>query len=214
MPEGVFFSLDGLDGTGKTTQAKLLVDWLRELGLKVTACTDPGGTDIGNKLRDMLLTGKERKMSLRTEALLFMASRAELVDRVIRPALEKEEIVVTDRFLLANVVYQGHGGGIDPADLWSVGEFATAGLEPDLTMVFDVPIDQAVKRRGKTADRMEKRDPEFAERVRNGYLTEARKRSKKHTIVYANPPIPVVHSTVKALVGSILRDRGYELPEE
>src|SRR3982751_3549004 len=127
-----FISLDGIDGTGKSTQLTLLAERLRKLGLAVTTCTDPGGTDIGAKLREILLYGRQAQMSMRAEALMFMASRAELVERIIRPALTRGEVVVSDRFLLANVVYQGHAGGLDPADLWAVGRVATGGRGPGL----------------------------------------------------------------------------------
>lgn len=206
---GVFLSLDGLDGTGKSTQARLLVEWLRSQGYVVTACADPGGTDIGAKLREILLTGREQKMSMRTEAMLFMASRAELVDRVIRPALARGEIVVSDRFLLANVVYQGHAGGLDPADLWSVGNVATGGLQPDLTLVFDMPADLAVVRRGRAADRMESRGNEFAERVRAGFLTEARRRPELHTIVDASGDVASVQAETRRVVSEFFLRRQF-----
>lgn len=209
MPAGVFLSFDGLDGTGKSTQARSLVDWLRATGLAVTACTDPGGTDLGAKLREILLTGREQKMSLVTEAMLFMASRAELVARVVRPALDRGEIVVSDRFLLANVVYQGHAGGLDPADLWHVGRVATGGLEPDLTLVFDMPTDLAASRRGRTADRLESRGADYHERVRAGFLAEARRRPELHTIIDASPAVEVVQAEVRRIVGEALRSRGF-----
>src|SRR3954452_16242122 len=138
MPKPVFLSFDGLDGTGKSTQCRLLVDWLLGQKIPVTACTDPGGTAIGQELRKLVLFGREHRIATTTEAMLFMASRAQLVDEIIRPALERGEIVVSDRFLLANVVYQGHAyqdktGGLRPEDLWTVGRIVTGGLEPDLT---------------------------------------------------------------------------------
>src|SRR5690242_227605 len=134
MPPGLFLSLDGPDGAGKSTQLRLLADWLRGRGLPVTECTDPGGTDLGKQLRQILL-GYKGQMGLRCEALLFMASRAQLVEEIIRPALTLGHVVVCDRFLLANVVYQGHAGGLDPEELWQVGRFSTAGVQPDLALV-------------------------------------------------------------------------------
>lgn len=147
MAEATFLSLDGIDGTGKSTQVRLLVEWLRASGLSVTSCVDPGGTDLGAKLREILLHGRANAMAARTEALLFMASRAELVATVIQPALARGEIVVSDRYLLANVVYQGHAGGLNPSELWQIGQFATGGIAPDLTIVFDLPTDLARQRR-------------------------------------------------------------------
>jgi dTMP kinase len=131
MSQLPFISLDGLDGTGKTTQCRLLAGWLRARGLPVIDCCDPGGTAIGDAIRDLLL-GRRDDMVLPCEAFLFMASRAQLSAEVIRPALEAGRAVVADRYLLANVVYQGHAGGLNPEQLWEIGRLATGGLQPDL----------------------------------------------------------------------------------
>src|ERR1041384_86676 len=154
MPFAPFFSLDGIDGAGKSTQCRLLADWLRVEGRTVTQCLDPGGTEIGTVLRNLLLEQRGH-MNLACEALLFMASRAQLVAEVIRPALEAGTIVISDRFLLANVVYQGYGGGLDPDRLLDIARFATGGLEPDLTIVLDLPMDLAQGRRKARPDRLE-----------------------------------------------------------
>jgi dTMP kinase len=173
MP-ALFISLDGLDGTGKSTQCRALADWLRRQGFTITACVDPGGTPVGDALRALVLDSR-RDMSLTCETLLYMASRAELVARVIRPALAAGNVVVSDRFLLANVVYQGHAGGMAVDDLWRIGRLCTGGLEPDLTLVLDMPVEQAQVRRGRAADRVEQRDHDYHERVRQGFLAEARR---------------------------------------
>lgn len=214
MPPGVFLTLDGPDGTGKSTQARLLVDRLRAAGLAVTACADPGGTELGTRLRELLLFGRQQQMSIRAEALLFMASRAELVGQVIRPALTRGEIVVSDRFVLANVVYQGHAGGLNPDELWHVGRFSADALEPDLTVVFDVPPEIAAQRRKPEADRMESRGPEFLRRVRDGFLTEARARPDLFVVVDASPSADAVHTTVWRLTADLLCRRGHKLPLE
>src|SRR5262249_18402469 len=138
----MFLSLDGIDGCGKSTQCRALVDWLRQQGRPAIQCIDPGGTTLGGQLREILLHSRG-DLALPAEALLFMASRAQLVHEIIRPALARGEIVVSDRFTLANVVYQGHAGGLDPALLWQVGALATGGLEPDRTFVLDLPVDVA-----------------------------------------------------------------------
>src|SRR3712207_626357 len=113
MKRAPFISLDGLDGTGKSTQCRLLADWLRETGYEVVTCVDPGGTPLGQQVRELVLSHRHA-LSLPCEALLFMASRAQVVSEVIRPALEQGQVVVSDRFVLANVVYQGHAGGLHP----------------------------------------------------------------------------------------------------
>jgi dTMP kinase len=120
MPKGWFISLDGLDGAGKSTQCRLLAEWLRARGHDVTHCSDPGGTEIGDLLRGVLLD-RRRQMTLACEAFLFMASRAQLTAEVIRPALDAGRTVVSDRFTLANIVYQGYGGGIEPDRLRALG---------------------------------------------------------------------------------------------
>lgn len=201
----MFFSLDGLDGTGKSTQCRLLVERLRTAGRTVTACADPGGTDLGTKLRELILFGREHQMGPRAEALLFMASRAELVDQVIRPALARDEVVVSDRFLLANVVYQGHAGGLDPDLLWRAGELSTGGLTPDLTIVFDVPLEVARARGKHDADRLESREVQYHERVRNGFLLEARRRPQLFTLIDATPAAAIVHEEVWRVVSEFLQ---------
>lgn len=203
----MFLSLDGIDGTGKSTQLLLLADNLRHRGLTVTTCVDPGGTDLGGKLREILLHGRQATMSVRTECLLFMASRAELVNQVIIPALGRGEIVLSDRYLLANVVYQGHAGGLLPEEVWSLGQFATSGLIPDLTIVLDLPVDTAKSRREGKADRMESRDNGYFERVRQGFLIEAARDPARYQVVDATPTVERVQATIAKIVERHFRDR-------
>jgi dTMP kinase len=203
MSRGLFFSLDGIDGTGKSTQCRLLADWLRDRGLDVVTCTDPGGTPVGSALRDILLHHRG-EMAPSCEAFLFMASRAQLVAEVIRPALEAGRVVVCDRFLLANVVYQGHAGGLDVGRLWDIGQLSTGGIEPDLTLVLDLPLEAAFGRRGRAPDRMESKTREFQQRVREGFLTEARRRPDRIRIVDAGPPVEVVQQQIREEVERVL----------
>jgi dTMP kinase len=203
MPRGWFFSLDGIDGTGKSTQCRLLADWLRGRGFDVAQCADPGGTAVGTALRDILLHHRG-EMAPACEALLFMASRAQLVAEVIRPALGAGRVIVCDRFLLANVVYQGHGGGLDVDQLWDVGQLSTGGIEPDLTLVLDLPLDVAMARRGRAPDRMESRARDYQQRVREGFLSEARRRSERVRVIDAGPPVEVVHQQICKEVASVL----------
>jgi dTMP kinase len=214
MARPAFLSLDGLDGTGKSTQCRLLVEWLTAQRVPVTTCTDPGGTALGQELRKLLLFGREHRIATTTEAMLFMASRAQLVEEVIRPALERGEVVVSDRFLLANVVYQGHAGGLNPADLWTVGRFVTRNLEPDLTLVFDLPPHIAVARRNREADRMEDRGEEYFARVRTGFNYEMGMRPEKYCRIDATPDIDTVQRDVRREVARLLADRGWALSAE
>ena len=218
MARPAFVSLDGLDGTGKSTQCRLLVEWLTAQKVPVTACTDPGGTALGAELRKLLLFGREHRIATTTEAMLFMASRAQLVEEVIRPALDRGEVVVSDRFLLANVVYQGHAyqgqtGGLRPEDLWAVGRIVTGGLEPDLTLVLDLPPDVAVARRNREADRMEDRGEDYYTRVRTGFLYEIGVRPDKYCRIGATPDVDTVQRAVRREVARLLADRGWGVQE-
>jgi dTMP kinase len=125
-----------------------------------------------------------------------MASRAQLTAEIIRPALEASRAVVADRYLLANVVYQGYGGGLDPALLWQVGRLATGGLEPDLTLVLDLPVEGALSRRSGPSDRVESRDSAYHARVREGFLAEARSRPNRIRVIDAGQSIEAVHECI------------------
>ncbi len=203
MPRAAFIVLDGLDGTGKSTQCRLLADRLRAAGRDVVTCVDPGGTALGAHLRELLLH-HQGEIAPACEALLFLASRAQLVHEVIRPALAAGRVVISDRFLLANVVYQGHAAGLDVAQLWQVGGLSTGGLDPDLTLVLDLPVDEALARRGRPADRMEDRGRAFQQRVRDGFRAEARRRPDTVRVVDARPVPEEVHEAVWREVNHVL----------
>jgi len=146
-------------------------------------------------------------MSVMAEALLFMASRAELLERVIRPALASGSLVLSDRYVLANVVYQGHAGGLNVDALWTIGHAAAGGLEPDLTVILDLPVDAAQARRGRDPDRMESRQRDYHERVRRGFLTEASRQPDRIAVVSAAGSIDEVQSRIRKEVGSVLAAR-------
>lgn len=211
MPTGTFIALDGLDGTGKSTQHRLLVDRLRGLGVPVTACVDPGGTALGAKIRELLLYGRDTRIDERAEAALFMASRAQLVSEVIGPALGRLEVVVSDRFLLSTVVYQGHAPlsfkVFSPEELWRIGTSFAHELLPDLTIVFDLSPEAAAERRRQPADRLEARGDVFLSRVRDGFLAEARGRPDSHVVIDASPAADVVHDAVWRAVTPLLQSR-------
>jgi dTMP kinase len=196
---GRFIALDGLDGTGKSTQCRLLADWLRGRGHDVVTCRDPGGTPLGDALRPILLDHRI-DLTPAAEALLFMANRTELVAHAIRPALAAGKWVVSDRYLLANVVYQGHAGGLDVDELWTIGRMSAGGIEPDLTMVLDLPVERANERRGRVADRFERRDAEYQERVRQGFLAEARRRPDRILVIDASPGVEDVQAAIRRAV--------------
>jgi dTMP kinase len=199
----LFVVLDGIDGTGKSTQCRLLADWLRERGHEVTHCIEPGSTPVGIELRTILL-GRRHDLALRTEALLFMAARAEVVEQIIRPALAHGGIVISDRYLLANVVYQGHAGGLAVDELRKTEQFATGDLSPDLTLILDLPVESALARRARDADRKELRDLAYQERVRQGFLTEAKRDPDRIRVIDASPAVGVVQAAIRAEVDRFL----------
>ncbi len=204
--KGLFLSLDGLDGTGKSTQCQLLAQWLRDQSFPITQCVDPGGTKIGKQIRELLLD-RRQEISLTCEMLLFMASRAQLTQEIIKPALEAGRIVISDRYLLANVVYQGHAGGLDVAQLWSLGILATDGLQPDRIFVLDLPIHLAERRRKRKADRMESRDQHFQQKVRDGFLKEAEAHPDKIVVIDASQSKDEVQNQIRDEVAKLLGQR-------
>jgi len=197
----MFISLDGIDGVGKSTQIDLLCRWLRARRREVVTCRDPGSTRLGEEIRGILLGHHDTPVSMRSEMLLYMAARAQLVEEFIRPALEAGRTVVSDRFLLANVVYQGYGGGLAIDELWTVGRIATGGLLPDVTLLLDMPPDAALERlatdeaRGDP-DRMERRGLDFMRRVREGFLTEASKQPERILPIDAARSVDEIHREI------------------
>ncbi|WP_404309088.1 dTMP kinase [Neorhodopirellula lusitana] len=178
MPFPQFISLDGIDGVGKSTQIQLLTQRLTEAGQDVLVVRDPGSTEIGQKLRALLLDS-DLHMNRLTEAMLFMASRTEMIESILRPALAAGKTVISDRFLLANVVYQSTGDlrpgskpTVAPETLWQMGRIACGGLSPDLTLVLDMPAEVSLQRLDGPADRMEARGTDYMNAVRNAFLTQ------------------------------------------
>ncbi len=199
----MFLSLDGGDGTGKSTQCRLLAEWLREQGHKVVTCRDPGTTPLGESVRNLVLDRHDLNIHRRSEMLLYMAARAQLVEEVIRPALAAGRTVLADRYLLANVVYQGYGGGLEVDTLWQVGRVATGNLMPELTIVLDVPAHVAAKRLTGEPDRMERQGLAFHARVREGFLAEAARRPGEIVVVDASADVVKVQNAIQAAVASV-----------
>jgi len=203
---GLFFSIDGGDGVGKSTQADFFCQWLRQQGREVIACRDPGSTHLGEAVREILLNRHDLEIHRRSEMLLYMAARAQLVEEIIRPGLNQGKIVVSDRFLLANVVYQGYGGGLDVETLWQVGQVSTGGLTPDLTIVLDLPAKTAAGRIERQLDRMEQQGDAFHARVREGFLTEAARRPGI-VVVNAGASIEEVQNAIRQAVEKFVGSR-------
>lgn len=200
----MFISFDGVDGVGKSTQVRLLREWLALRGERVVTCRDPGSTALGEKLREVLLSHHDTPIHRRSEMLLYMAARSQLVEEVIRPALSRGEWVLSDRYLLANVVYQAHAGGLGVEEVWQTGNIATGGLLPNLTIVLDMPAAAAQARQGRPPDRMEAQGLEYLERVRQGFLTEAKLGRIPLAVVAADRPAELVHRDVLALVEPLI----------
>lgn len=167
---GLFISFEGGEGAGKTTQIKLLAQYLKEVGLKVVTTREPGGEALAEKIRELLLhESKLGDVTDEGEALLFNAARAQLVKRVIRPRLEEGYIVLSDRFVDSTIAYQGYGRGLDIWNLRGVCNFATGGLLPDITLLLDIPANIGLARQ-RYLNRIEEENGEFHIRVRNGFL--------------------------------------------
>ena len=193
----MFFSIDGGDGTGKSTQTAMFCEWLRSRGRQVVACRDPGSTPLGEAVRKLLLHHDDLSIDRRSEMLLYMAARAQMTEEIIRPALEQGSTVVSDRYLLANVVYQGHAGGLDVEAIWEVGRVATRGLMPDLTIVLDMPASDAAARLQGQLDRMEQQGDTFHARVRQGFLDEAARHPGRIVVVNAARSIEQIQADIR-----------------
>ncbi len=214
MSQPLFISLDGIDGTGKTTQLQRLAQWLRDQHVPVVTCADPGGTALGRELRQLLLHRSDVKLVPLAEALLFMAARAQLVAEVIRPALSAGQCVLCDRFLLANVVYQGYAGGLNPEELWRIGRWAASGIEPDLTLVLDLEdVSLARRRKGffPPTDRFEQRDGDYQRQLRDGFRREAQRQPKRICLVPADGEVEAVQHHLRQLLLPLFREHGWNL---
>jgi dTMP kinase len=195
----VFITLDGIDGVGKSTQIDRLTSYLAGLGHKVLQVRDPGSTAIGTRLRELLLDS-DLELHRRTEAMLFMASRCEMIEKTIRPALAAGKTVISDRFLLANVVYQSIGGEVSAERLWEMGRWANDGLVPDLTLLLDMPATAAMQRLDGPADRMEKRGIEYMESVRQAFLKQLPASGPHTAVINADQdPAEVANDIVNAV---------------
>jgi dTMP kinase len=195
-----FIVLEGIDGAGKSSQVEPLIAWLRGRGRTVTTCRDPGATTAGDAIRAILLDRHDLQLAPTSEMLLYMAARAQLVSEVIQPSLARGEWVVSDRYLLANIVYQGHAGGLDPDTIRQVGAVATGGLEPDLVLLLDVDLQTAARRLARPLDKLENRGDEYRGRLRAGYLAEAARRPDRIAVVDATGDPATVQANLQAAI--------------
>ncbi len=200
---GSFITLEGIDFSGKSTQAGYLVRWLAESGYEVDFIREPGGTEASERIRAILLSRDDIAVGDRTELLLFLAARAQLVDEIVVPKLESGSIVVCDRFFDSTFAYQGYARGIDIEVIKQINGFATNRLNPDLTLVYDLPVEVAQRRGSDTAadhDRLEKEDLGFHRRVREGYLRLADEYKDRIVVIRADDSLESIWEKTREVV--------------
>ena len=209
MP-GLFITFEGIDLCGKTTQAKLLVAHLKDKGFDVLLTREPGGPGISEKIRQILLNPENHAMTSMAELLLYEASRAQHTEELIRPALSDGKLVICDRFGDASFAYQGHGRRLGGELVRRLNDMATGGLSPDLTIVLDLPPEEAARRaEGKDwqADRLEGEKIDFHRRVREGYLRLAEEEPERVRVIDGRGPVEQIQGRIRALVGPLLMEK-------
>jgi len=208
---GKFITFEGIDGSGKSTQLRMLAGALRQRSVDVITTCEPGGTPLGRRLREAFLETEENVSPL-AELLLFAADRAQHVELLIKPALEEGRIVISDRYADATYAYQGAGRGFPEATVNQVIELATGGLKPDLTIFFDVSVEKALgrtasrKQTGERVNRMDVETAEFYSSVREAYLDLARNEEKRFRVVDANGPVEEIQARVLELAMPLMPD--------
>lgn len=207
-----FITFDGIEGCGKTTQLRLAGEWLRRQGVPVLATAEPGGTPLGMKIRELLLNRRSWNIGAEAELLLFAAARAQHVTETIMPALSDGKWVLCDRYTDATVAYQGFGRGLNAELIRVINGFSSRGLEPELTLLFDLPVETGLRRARKRAadsapesaeDRFEQEEVNFHHRVRDGYLQLAKEAPKRFRIVDASGSPEEIECEVRRLLGSL-----------
>jgi dTMP kinase len=203
--KGLFITLEGIDFSGKTTQARKLASYLRENGYGVLLIREPGGDRVSEKIRKILLSEKNAGMSELAELLLYEASRAQLTQKMILPALREGKVVVCDRYYDSTLAYQGYGRGLDKKIITYLNHIATLGLSPDLTILIDVPVKVSLQRKVKNKrkeDRLEKERIEFHKKIREGYLKIARQNKTRIKVVDGTGDVFATWQKVKRVVDS------------
>jgi len=206
MNRGLFITLEGGEGAGKSTSLTFVREFLEQAGKRALVTREPGGTPLGEKIRELLLHGRD-DMHLDTELLLMFAARAEHLARVIRPALAEGMCVVCDRFTDATYAYQGGGRGVSSARIRVLEDWVQQGLCPDLTLLLDIPVEQGLVRAGQRSapDRFEREKIDFFERVRNRYLAAAAAEPQRMRVIDAGHDIPAVQAQLRSVLEVFLR---------
>ncbi len=198
--KGLFLTFEGIDGAGKSSQLELLKKDLEQQKVAYVLLREPGGTSISEQIRTVLLSHENQEMTSETELLLFAAARAQLVEQIVKPALDQNKIVISDRFFDSTTAYQGFGREMDVGFIKYLNEFATRNLQPDLTFYFDLTVDKALQRLGKRvekADRIDQESRDFMERTRAGYLQIAQWYPERVKLINADRPIAAIYADLK-----------------
>ena len=205
LDKGVFITFEGIEGCGKSTQAKMLYEHLIEEGCGVLATREPGSTNIGCIIRETLLTTKYAEMDPRTELLLFAACRAQHVQELVKPALAAGKTVVCDRYTDSTLAYQAYGRGLPFVEVERISDWAAAGVVPDLTFLLDLPVETALKRIAKDQlDRIERADRAFHERVRDGFLALAGMYPERFRVLDAAKEPMGIHRDISAVIDKLI----------
>jgi len=202
--KGKFITFEGSEGSGKSTQIGLAKEFLETKGADVLFVREPGGTTIGEGIREILLSTKTVDMSDECETLLYMAARAQLVREVILPALNDGKIVLCDRFLDSTVAYQGYGHGIDIETIKHIGQFATEGIEPHLTFLFDLDVEEGFARLDRPKDRIELRSINYHKRVHEGFLKIAKEEPERVTVIDASRDREAIQQVIRKAIDRLL----------
>ncbi|MFA7466883.1 MAG: dTMP kinase [Desulfotomaculaceae bacterium] len=206
MTAGKFIVFEGIDGSGKTTQMKLLAQALEKRAMPVLCTREPGGTDIGTRLRELLLDPTCRDITHRTEAFLYAADRAQHVTEKIMPALRRGDTVLCDRFIYSTLAYQGGGRGLDREFLARLNDLATGGLEPDAVILLDLSVEESISRvlGDRFPDRLEAEKSDFFGQVRRGYLEQAAQWPRLFKVIQAGAVVEEVHRSVLVSLQQVL----------
>ena len=209
--KGIFITFEGIDGSGKTTQIELLNSFLKQSGFDVILTREPGGTDIGDKIRKILLDSKNIQMSYRAETLLFLASRAELVSKIIQPSLNQGKIIICDRFFDSTIAYQGIARQLGAEKILDMSLWATENIIPDLTFLLSIDVwecENRIKNGKKKKDRIEKEEIDFKSKIQEGYMQLAGKNKERFVIVNGCLNIESVFTVVKNNTLRVLKSKG------
>lgn len=204
----LFITLEGIEGAGKSTHLAFLKELIEAAGVSLVVTREPGGTEPGEKIRELLLHSADNSMCADTELLLMFAARAEHLHKVVKPALAQGRWVLSDRFTDATYAYQGGGRGLPAARIRALEDWVQQGLRPDLTLLLDIPVEQGLRRAGKRGapDRFEREHGEFFERVRAAYLSAAAHEPDRFRVIDTARDIPLVQAELRAALAPLLAD--------